>query len=794
MEVYCSLCSIKLSKYPIVDKENRFCCSGCHAVYNILLSKQQLDNFQESIVFKQALKAGLISNPALLEQIRKKKLQTDTQELEKLHLEISEMWCPSCAEVIRLILLQQKGVINCVVDYATDLAAIEFSPLHISKEKIYECITSLGYGAMSLDNPQRKKVNLDLYIRFGIAAFCALNAMMFSYPLYATYFDPNAYEDGKIFAWLTFFSSLPVVTYCMWPIWQRFLSSLKIGLLAMEALVVTGVIAAFAFSFYELMHESNQVYFDSMTVIITFVLLGKIIETKAKFSAKESLFRLTKSLPRRGRKCFLDGSIAYVPVKEISPGDTVIAYAGEKIILDGEVIEGEGTCDESLMTGESLPVSKHIGSKLLGGSILQHGILRFKVLNHLEETILQRIINAVEHDLEHKSVYVRAADRVVSWFVPLVFILAFCTWAIGWALDIDSAALRAISVLLIACPCAIGIAAPLAESQMLYQLTLLGVIIRNRGCLSLLQKISVFIFDKTGTVTLGNFTVQQDMQGMSKNDKSLLKTVSKSSNHLVSRAIYNAIDSECVALDHLEECSGKGMKGFVSNQLVLLGSAQWMIEHGLNIDKIQDKDIEASTRLQDSTVVNKVVYFSPDGIHVRKLSLGDCIRAEVPDVLKQLGAHTILLSGDSQSTVAHVAVKCGFHAFFSEVNPLQKRAFIEELRNKGEVVCMVGDGINDAPALTAANIGISVVSASDISIQVSDILLTTEQLKVLPKMLELISKGQRILKQNLFWAFFYNIIGIGLAICGLLSPIFAAVAMTVSSLIVLFNSKRIHIL
>lgn len=777
----CSLCAIDLSHFPIVDGENRFCCTGCQAVYNILVTKKLLDNYQETSVFKQALKAGLISNPSLLEQIRSHKIETQPHELEKLHLEISDMWCPSCAEVIKLILLQQKGIVNCIVDYTTDLASVEFSPRYIAKEKIRDTIISIGYEANTLENSHSKKISLSLYMRFGIAAFCALNAMMFAYPLYATYFDAQTHKEGEIFAWLTFFSSLPVITYCMWPILKRFISSLKIGLLGMEALVVMGVCAAFGLSLYELILGSNLVYFDSMSVIIALVLFGKIIETKAKFSAKESLFRLSKALPRRGRKYFNDGTTDYVPIKDILEGDIVIAYAGEKIILDGEVISGEGTCDESLMTGESLPIAKKTSSKLLGGSILQFGALTYKVLNQIQDSVLQKIINVVAQDLGHKSNYVRAADKIVRWFVPLVFFISAATWLFGWILNDESSLIKAVAVLLIACPCAIGIAAPLAESQILHQLASFGIIIRNRGCLALLPYVSTFVFDKTGTVTEGQFKVLSGLSNLSSQEKALLKALSKPSNHLICRALFKAIDSECTNLDYVEECAGKGMRGFFFNKTILLGSAQFIKEcMGILLDSHSDAET--------------VVYFSPDGIKIHKILLGDTIRPEVPEVtslLQKFGAKTVMLSGDAQGTVTATAKHCGFQEYFYEINPLQKRDFIENLRNKGEVVCMIGDGINDAPALTASQIGISVVSATDISIQVSDILLTTEHLKVLPKMLSLVTFGQSIIKQNMFWAFFYNCLGIGLATYGLLSPIYAAFAMTASSLIVLFNSKRI---
>lgn len=776
----CSLCGIELEKFSTIDEDLGFCCSGCHAVYRILASKHLLDNYQETTVFKEALKAGLISNPSLLHQLKKERSQITQGELQKIHLEIFDMWCPSCAEVIRLILLQQEGILNCVVDYATDLASIEFAPQLLSKEKIFQLITTIGYQPKSLEDSHKKKVSLDLYLRFGVAAFFALNAMMFSYPLYATYFDPQAYEDGKIFAWLTCLSSLPVVTYCMWPILKRFLTSVQLGLLGMEALVVIGVSAAFGLSLFQLWRGNLEVYFDSMCVIVALVLLGKIIETKAKFSAKESLFRLTKSLPRKGRKRFSNGSTDYVNIKEIQLGDTLVAYPGEKIILDGIVIEGNGSCDESLITGESLPVRKGPGDALVSGSLVLHRALVFRVLNCMDTSTLQKIIQTVEQDIGHKSVYHRAADQIVHYFVPLVIVLAVLSGFVGWGLDVESFILRAISILLIACPCAIGIAAPLAESQLLHQLASMGIIVRNRGCLSSLSKISTFVFDKTGTVTLGQFALLEGLEDFTREEKKLLKGISKPSNHLISQAIFNSLDTEEMLIDNIEECPGKGMKGTFKDQKILLGSSEFLIEHGISIPFSESSS-------QDVTTI--VYFFSGSNIH--RLKLGDAIRSEVKEIIPQLSVPTILLSGDGRVCVEFVAAACGFHSFHFKASPLQKRDFVEHLRSQQHTVCMIGDGINDAPALTAAHVGISVVSATDISIQVSDILLTTSDLRVLPKMLEMIGFGHRILKQNLFWAFFYNILGIGLAILGLLTPLFAAFAMTISSLIVLINSKRI---
>jgi heavy metal translocating P-type ATPase len=787
---FCALCDNDLPSNSIVDGDRGFCCHGCHAVFNILTTTNQLTNFQETAVFQQALRSGLISNPALLEQIRRNRPNVPENEMEKLHLEVGEMWCPACAEVIRLVLLQEKGVRNCVVDYATDLASIEFAPRFISKDRIQELIKSLGYHPASLDT-LRSAVSFSLYLRFIIAAFCALNVMMLAYPIYATYFDYDSQDYGQLFAWLSLITSIPVVTYSAWPIFRRFLTGFKVGLFGMETLVVIGVATAFGLSVHELMNGGTRVYFDSMTVIITFVLLGKIIEAKAKFSAKDALIHLTRSLPRRGRKRLTDGSLAFVSVKEMTPGDIIVAFQGEKIVLDGIVIEGEGACDESLMTGETLPVLKTNGISVLGGSILLNGSLTFRICNVAQESALYKIIDMVQQDIGHKSTYIRAADYIVHRFVPFILLFALGTAAVCWLLGItdpgksidQTAIIRAISVLLISCPCAIGIAAPLAESRVMSGLAALGAIVRNRGCLTLLGKETVFVFDKTGTVTEGRFTVLSGLDKLSAELRSLLKGLTSQSNHLIANAIARSIEELPTTLTQIEEFTGLGMKGFCQEGVLLLGSAEFMRQQGI---------VLREELLDNLSVISSTVHVAFNRQHVAQLCLGDQIRENVKDVIHALSpAKTILLSGDSVMPVEEVARACAFNSWCAGCTPLQKREYIENLRKEGQIVCMVGDGINDAPALTAANIGISVVSATDISIQVSDLLLTTDRLQVIPKIRALALKGQAIIRQNLFWAFFYNVVGIGLAAFGVLSPIFAAFAMVASSLMVLFNAKRI---
>lgn len=779
----CALCSNDISHQPILDGNHTFCCHGCHAVFNILSTQNRLDRFQEHPVFQQALRSGLISNPALLEQIRKNKLDIPKNQLQKLYLEVNDMWCPSCAEVIKLFLLQEAGVRNCVIDYATDLASIEFSPMYLSKESILKRIESLGYRPTTLETSS-VAVNLDLNLRFLVAAFCALNIMMFASPLYASYISYDFTDYGSLFTWLSLGSVLPVMGYSAIPIMKRFWNSFKIGIYGMETLVVMGMITAFTLSVYNMYHHHYAVYFDSLAVIVTLVLLGKIIENKAKFSAKDAMRRLVYALPRRGRKQLANGSFTFVSIKEIAQGDILRVLSGEKIVCDGMVLEGEGLVDESLMTGEMIPINKNMASLLIGGSILQQGSLTYRITRDAESSTLHKIVDMVQQELGTKSAYVRAADPIVRWFVPFVLMLALLT-GIGclmWGLGSETAVTRAMAVMLISCPCAIGIAAPLAESQLMNGMAALGAIVRNRGVLTHLGRVTTYVFDKTGTLTEGQFRILHGIEMVTDMQRKLLKGLASHSNHLISRAITAAISDNAIALERVEEIIGRGVRGVYDGQALYLGSQAFLESHGIACPSI-------STTVHD--IVHTVVYFAVCNTCVATIVLGDRIREGAEHVISELGKHrVVLLSGDSETAVQAAAELCGITQWKSGCTPLEKRMYIEALRQRGEVVCMVGDGINDAPALTAADIGISVVSATDLSIQVSDVLLTTDCLQVLPKICWLARKGYRIINQNLFWAFFYNVMGIGLAMGGMLTPIFAALAMMISSLMVIFNAKR----
>lgn len=767
-ENLCELCATACSE--------RFCCPGCRAVFTVLQAKDELKNYRQSAVFQQALRSGLISNSALLQQLQKE----EEQDLCKLYLHILDMWCPSCAEVIQWILLKTEGVTRCSVDYATDIAIIEFAPKKIGKEHVVKKIGDLGYQSSSLE--EMAKVDSATSIRLIIATFCALNIMMFSYPIYTSFYssDPSGYTP--LFVWLSMLFSLPVVTYCLWPFAKRALAAVKVGIYGMESLVTIAVLASFVYSLYQMWIGSIGVYFDAMAVIVSFVLAGKLIEAKAKFRAKESLLQLARYLPKRVRR--IEGAKElFVPIKEVKKGDYIAVITGEKIPLEGVVVEGEAVVDESAMTGESLPVVKQRGSALLSGTILTQGKIIFEVTTTFAHSLLQQIVAMVERDLHRKEGDIRAADRIASYFVPMVVAIAFSTalFVIWFGITdrvsvVETAFLRSIAVLLISCPCAIGIAAPLAESLLMRGLASKGAIVRNRGSLRFLGAESAVVFDKTGTITTGCFTVQSGLE-LPKRYLQIIKALSSQSIHPLALALLHAIDEAPAILKEVKEHAGRGMSGMWGEELYLLGSERLLEQYGIACD------------LPPS---HSTVYFADARRCITAIVLQDRLRSSAYEAVKScFPAKSFLLSGDASSAVRSVATQCGFTDWRARFSPLEKREFIRQLREEGEIVMMVGDGINDAPALSSAHVGISVVSATDLSIQVSDILLTKENLTTLQEIGQLAVKTRHIISQNLLWAFSYNVVGIFLAIVGLLTPIYSAIIMILSSFIVVVNTMRI---
>lgn len=779
----CALCATDLTSAPCREEGRVFCCHGCMAVYRVLLVRGELADYRDSRLFKHAVASGLISNPALLQTLQRN--AASQAPVQKVHFMICDLWCPSCADVIGWIMLQHIGVTSCHVDYSTDCASITYDPMQVSTETLFSKICAIGYQVEPISDTQEVRIPTSLRLRSGIAAFCALHLMMLSSPLYVSFWTAEEMGYTVLFEWLSAAFALPIVTYCLYPLYKKAWGALKVGVIGMEALVVISVLAAFFYSVWQLFMGTNSLYFDSMAVIVSLVLAGKILELRAKFSARQAFFQLMRALPVRGRRRFDDGTQGFVPLKDIPKGALMVAHSGEKIVLDGEVIEGEAAVDESLLNGETVPVVKHVSSFVMAGSIVRQGSICYRVTSESSKTLLQQMVQMAEHDVGKKEHAERLADRISAWFIPCIIATAGLTGAYLFMQGATHAEilLRMLAILLIACPCAIGVADPLVQSYVLRAMTNQGIIVRNRNALRKLAQPTVLVCDKTGTLTCGKFTLLTGLQNLSLLERQLLKGMTLRSIHPISTALAEAIQDAPIDLVSTQEVMSKGLRANYEECLLLLGSKAWMLEHGLELP------IEPVVKEEELALTT--VYFCGLKGHVHALILGDQLREGAAQLRRAISpCRMVILSGDQEKAVAHAAKKCGCSEWKAGCLPLDKRQFIEELRSKGETVCMLGDGVNDALALSLAHAGISVASATEVSTHVSDVLLTREGLESVAFLFDLAKKGERITRQNLFWAFFYNVIGIELAVVGLLSPLFAAFAMMLSSLIVLLNAKR----
>lgn len=784
----CTLCATTITTHGCAEDDLPFCCHGCMAVYRILLQRGELASYQDSALFKQAVSSGLISNPLLLETLRQDEARKATLLTEKIHFFIPDLWCPSCADVIRWVLVQHKGIVNCYVDYSTDCASVTFDPLQIATEALFDKVRSLGYHVEPITSTKNDRIPLSLWLRSTLAAFCALHLMMFSSPLYISYWNHEEVGYNALFQTLSALAALPVVTYCMFPLYRRGFAGFCVGVIGMEALVIMSVLAAFFYSIWQLFFGENLLYFDSMAVIVTLVLVGKILEMRAKFSAKEAFFQLLRALPRKGRRRFEGGEEQFVPLKEVPIGSVMVACSGEKIVLDGEVIEGEGSVDESVLRGETVPVMKRTGSLVMAGSLLRQGRICYRVVADCTQTLLQQMITMVEQDVSKKEPIQRLTDRISAWFVPCMILIAFLVGAWLWLQGASSSQiiLRVLSIFLIACPCAIGIAAPLAQSYLLRAMAGCGVVVRNRNALNFLGRPTLLVCDKTGTLTLGRFTLLSGLENLSVQEKQLLKGMTMHSIHPISNALGESITEPPQEVCGVEEVMGKGLRVIFEGNLLLLGSASWISEAGYVLAEASQDHIE------NDQLVLSTVYFCGPNKRVHALLLGDQLRPGSAELVRAIRpCRMAILSGDHPHAVTEVAKRCGCTEWKASCLPMDKRHYIEQQRKRGEIVVMLGDGVNDALALAQAHVGISVASATEVSTHVSDVLLTHEGLEGVVHLLHLAKKGERILHQNLFWAFFYNVVGIVLAIMGVLSPLFAAAAMMLSSLIVLWNATRL---
>ena len=717
--------------------------------------------------------------------------QTFSGPERDIHLAVEGMTCASCALLIEMMLKRDSRIAQASVNFSTETTTVRG---HLTKEDIFGKINALGYKPYSMDTLSQRKIVIEKEkLRVETARTRFLWSGILSFPVVVA---GMAMTQTRWLHWMQFALTTPVV---FWSGKQFFI---KAWLLAkqraanMDSLIALGVGSAYGYSIPVLFKRKGHLYFEAAAAIITFVLLGRYMEERAKGKAGEAIRKLVDLQPQTAT-LIRDGEEIVIPIDDIEVEDILLIRPGEKVPTDGEVIQGVSTVDEAMVTGESLPVVKEIGHKVIGGCVNGIGALRIRATAVGADTVLAGIIQMVDQAQAAKLPIQKQVDKISAVFVPGVMVLSGLTFA-SWRMAgfaFAHAFGNAITVLLIACPCALGLATPAAIMVGTGQAARRGIYIRNGESLETATRLNVIVFDKTGTITEGKPKVS-DLFNVSKLRDTEILTLAASaefnSEHFLGKAIVAHAKDQSIELkecSHFSSETGLGILAEIDGNTLLLGNEGWLIEH-----KVRTSGLSA-TASEFSQQGKTPVFMAIDGKEAAVFGIADNPRPEAVEAvarLNQIGIETLMVTGDTKQTAHYIAEKVGIKSVVAEAKPEQKLAIIHQLQDSGKQVGMIGDGINDAPALAAANVGFAIGSGTDIAIESADLTLVQGDISKVTDAIELSTDTIRIIKQNLFWAFGYNTIAIPVAALGKLNPMIASAAMALSSVSVVVNSLRLY--
>ncbi|HEO0036975.1 TPA: copper-translocating P-type ATPase [Streptococcus agalactiae] len=734
---------------------------------------------------------------------------------------IDGMTCASCALTIEKAVNKLDHVDSAVVNLATEKMTVTFDDTTLSPNVIEECVSESGYEASlfkeetSKSQSERHQLAIEkMWHRFWMSAVATIPLLYISMGPMINLWLPSFLMPDKgplNYGMIQLLLTLPVM-YFGRIFYQNGFKALFKRHPNMDSLVAIATTAAFIYSLYGLyeilqgdIHYAHQLYFESVAVILTLITLGKYFEILSKGRTSASIEKLL-TLSAKEARVIKDGEDYMVPLDKVKIGETILVKPGEKIPLDGHVVAGESSIDESMLTGESIPVEKKVGSKVYGASINGQGSLTIFVEKEAGGSLLSQIINLVEAAQTSKAPIANLADKVSGVFVPFVIVIAILS-GLSWYLILGQSfafSLKImIAVLVIACPCALGLATPTAIMVASGKAAENGILFKGGEVLEKTHHIDTIVFDKTGTLTKGKPEVVaiKTYGGDKEEFLGQVASVEKLSNHPLSQTIVNKAKEKELPLREVmafKNILGYGLSATINGKTMLVGNANLMTKNDVNLD-LAKADIEIAQEEAQT-----VVYVSENGVLSGLITLTDQLKTDSQETVKQLqrlGFNLVLLTGDNKASADAIAQKLGITTVVSEVLPDQKANVILELKEKGGQIAMVGDGINDAPALASSDVGISMSSGTDIAIESADIVLMKPELTDLLKAMTISKQTIQIIKENLFWAFFYNVLAIPVAMGvlhlfggPLLNPMLAGLAMAFSSVSVVLNALRLKVL
>lgn len=724
--------------------------------------------------------------------------------MKKTHLQISGMHCASCATIITKALQKTEGVKNASVNYSTASATVEYEE-KISLETLIAAVKSKGYSAELLKEgtnaaeAQAKLIHKEKAYYKKMLLIGALFSTPLLFLMLFEWFHVEILMES-VHHYVVWLFATPVQFYVGWQFYKGTWHALKNKSANMDTLIAIGTTAAYMFSvFTTLFFPSMGQYFEVSAILITLVILGKYLEANAKGKTSEAIKKLIGLSPKIAL-VLRNGKEIKIPVDAVLVGDIIIVKPGEKIPVDGVLTEGNSSVDESMVTGESIPVEKKKGDTVIGATINKHGSFRFKATKIGANTTLARIIKLIEDAQGSRAPIQRFADMISAYFVPIVILISFftfVTWFVLLGSAFSFALLAAVAVLVIACPCALGLATPTAIMVGTGKGAQKGILIKGGEALETAHKLKYMIFDKTGTITKGTPELTNIITFEKHTEEDILKiaaSLEKPSEHSLAEAIVKAAEKKKISMSkvtHFKAIPGHGVEAKIGTKKYSFGNTKFMKEEGVSLAKY----LSQIHRLEEEG--KTVMLLSSGKILLGMLAVADTIKESSPEAVKQLhdlGLEVYMITGDNERTAKAIAKQAGIQHVFAEVLPEDKANYVKKLQAKGKVA-MIGDGINDAPALAQADIGIAMGSGTDVAMESGSIVLMRNDLLDVPRAIKLSKYTMAKIKQNMFWALFYNVLGIPIA-AGvlfpwtgwLLSPIIAGAAMALSSVSVVTNS------
>ncbi|MFI8622897.1 heavy metal translocating P-type ATPase [Bacillus altitudinis] len=731
--------------------------------------------------------------------------------MEQAEFDIEGMTCAACANRIEKKVNRMDGIDQGSVNFALESLQVTYHPGQISPSDIKEAVKSIGYSLIEPAEEhaeEGKKDHRQVAIEKQTARF--LFSMILSLPLLwamVSHFSFTSFiwlPEAFMNLWVQLALAAPVQFIVGWPFYVGAYKALKNKSANMDVLVALGTSAAFFYSLYEsiqsAVHGTHEaaLYYETSAVLITLIVLGKLMEARAKGRSSEAIQKLM-GLQAKEAVVERDGKEMIVPISEVKVNDLVFVKPGEKVPVDGEIIEGTTAIDESMITGESLPVDKTIGDTVIGATINKNGFVKVKATKVGKETALSQIIRVVEQAQGSKAPIQRMADQISGIFVPIVVGLAVLTFLI-WFFFVDpgnvtSALETFIAVIVIACPCALGLATPTSIMAGSGRAAESGILFKGGEHLEVTQSLDTVVLDKTGTVTKGEPSLTDVIASANWTEDTLLQlagSAEQQSEHPLAKAITEGMKNrglQAVEVEAFQADPGHGIEASAAGHELLIGTRKLLKKHHISCEALEAVVTELEE--QGKTAMLIAIDGEPAGI----VAVADTIKSSSSQAvarLKEQGIHVVMMTGDNKRTAEAIASEAGIDHVIAEVLPEEKAAHIVALQKQGKKVAMVGDGINDAPALATANIGMAVGTGTDVAMEAADITLMTGDLHAIADALEFSRKTMRNIKQNLFWALAYNCIGIPVAAFGFLAPWLAGAAMAFSSVSVVLNALRLQ--